>query len=69
MNKLKIILAALFISACEKSPEVQDDEREYSMGNDGGIVVRTVVIDGNEYYTSRTTHGYWALCPKLPPKN
>lgn len=32
------------------------------------IIYQTVVIDGNEYYATRTKDGWYTLCPKLPPK-
>jgi hypothetical protein len=33
-----------------------------------GMEIKVVVLDGNEYYATRTHAGYWTLCPKLPPK-
>jgi hypothetical protein len=70
---LLFALAALLLAGCDAQPSsevtVARSER-LAMGGSptNGMEIKVVVLDGNEYYATRTHAGYWTLCPKLPPK-
>jgi hypothetical protein len=69
IRALFALVMALGCAGChEKSPEMKGDVKVLHPDETGYLQVRTVVLDGNEYYATRTHGGNWTLCPKLPPK-
>jgi hypothetical protein len=75
-----IAIAGFCLVSCEVKPRkdfVQepatlavggDVEYEIMMGPRGSsIEYRIVIIDGQEYFATETTRGYWSLCPKIKP--
>ncbi len=66
-----LILALPFsLTSCEPpDSNVSAGDVSYSMGSgDGGLRIKTVMIEGNEYFATKVGDDHWALCPKLPPK-
>ena len=67
---LAVVLA---LCGCDAQPsaevKVATSERIVMGGSaTNGMEIKVVVLDGNEYYATKTHAGYWTLCPKLPPK-
>ncbi len=66
-------LAVLLMAGCDAQPSSEVTvarSQRLVMGDSptNGMEIKVVVLDGNEYYATRTHAGYWTLCPKLPPK-
>lgn len=66
-------LVAVMLAGCDAQPsaevKVSKSERIVMGGPaSNGMEIKVVVLDGNEYYATKTHAGYWTLCPKLPPK-
>ena len=68
--KIALILSIFILASCGKRELVPGEpSQEYHISPGApSMEIRVIKLDGNEYYATRTTHGYWALCPKLPAK-
>jgi hypothetical protein len=65
------LLALLLLGGCEptvKVPQQDSSVSTLSFPKGGTIVYRTVEIDGQEYYASKTNAGYWVIGPKKENK-
>jgi hypothetical protein len=70
MKSLLLILC-LGLCGCEPpDPNVSSGEVTYNLGAGEKIRIKTILIEGNEYYATDTggDGSNWVLCPKLPPK-
>lgn len=71
--KLAAIWVSLLLFGCEQSVPSKEvgtvEQRINVTGNDSqSLVIRTITLDGNEYYATKGHNNYWSLYPKLPPK-
>lgn len=76
-NKLSLLGALLFTScltSCNRNyptpssisgSEVLSIKENEESSFQTFLVYRTIEIDGEKYYISKTTHGYWVLGPKV----
>lgn len=69
MKTLLIIATLCFVGCAPADSSVKTPNwHSIQMGGGMDVTYKIVVIDGNEYFATRTTHGYITLCPRLPPK-
>jgi hypothetical protein len=65
MKPTLLLLAALLVGCKDNA-----DSPPLNFTSETGekITVQTIVLDGNEYYATRSYRGGWSLCLKAPPK-
>ncbi len=70
LNTFVISFICFGLTSCTPdSAVVPNSGRSIIMDETGSFMgLKVIILDGNEYYATKSAEGYWNLCPKLSTK-